>query len=883
MPMAAVLYPGKIVFALLPYPWAVRFYTVAHVAVAWAGTFALGRTLRLSATAAGLAALGYAFGAPLLFQYCNIIYLVGAAWIPCGFLAVEWLIGQQRRWGLPALALVLGLQVLGGDPESAYVTVLCGVAYALVRSAWDRPESAQRRGRYRCLLLLVGWAVTTLGVAYAAPRMTAPDWLPPRAILLGLGWGTVGLAVVWRWRQRGRGARLGPCLAVLCCASVLALVLAAAQLLPAWEYAAPTLRASGDTPGRIYGFCVEPYRLLEAVWPDAWGRFGPENRSWVQALPPAGERLLWTPSLYIGGLTLMLAGAGLGFSHRPGDGGAPAWRTWLSLVAICAVAAGLGRFGGPLWVARWLPGVSAVLGPHDPPQPLDRVDAFLDDGAGSVYGLMAWVLPGFSLFRYPAKLMPFAALALAVLAGLGWERLEAGQTRMPQRWSRTGLAVTLAALLLIMTGRGPILTWLTRQLPAGGEFGPVDPRAALAATVRGLVHGGLVLALGLALCRLAPRLPRCAGVVALLGMTLDLGIANAPLVWTIPQADLETTPRALTLIKEAQADEEFSMPGPFRVHRMGMVAPGGRARDTTKERLRAAIAWERDTLDPLLGLPLGLEYTLCPSVLDRDNYALFFGGGAAAPASPRGVASGPYLYRIPRSGYSLWNSRYVIMPVSSNGWIGINGGLERLYPPSEVVADAEQARRWIAEQDWQLLCNRNAHPRAWLVHSLFVRPPTANPNDPGQLELMKDLVYQTDPLWREPGSPLLDLRAIAFVETDQPRTLAGTSSRTGVSPGESVTITRSEPQHVELAAELKRPGLVILADAYDPGWSLTIDGAPAPIFRTNRLMRGAAVKAGRHTLAYTYNPASFRIGAGLSIVGLLALIALVPWAWHDPT
>ena len=196
-----------------------------------------------------------------------------------------------------------------------------------------------------------------------------------------------------------------------------------------------------------------------------------------------------------------------------------------------------------------------------------------------------------------------------------------------------------------------------------------------------------------------------------------------------------------------------------------------------------------------------------------------------------------------------------------------------------LSADAEQARRWIAEEDWQLLCNRNAHPRAWLVHSVFVRAPIVKRNDPAELELMRDLVYQADPLWREPGSPLLDLRTIAFVETDQPRTLASYISRTAVSPGESVTINRYEPQNVELVAELKRPGLVILADAFDPGWSLTIDGAPAPIFRTNRLMRGAAVKAGRHTLVYTYKPVSFRIGASLSIIGLLALIALVPWAW----
>jgi uncharacterized membrane protein YfhO len=79
---------------------------------------------------------------------------------------------------------------------------------------------------------------------------------------------------------------------------------------------------------------------------------------------------------------------------------------------------------------------------------------------------------------------------------------------------------------------------------------------------------------------------------------------------------------------------------------------------------------------------------------------------------------------------------------------------------------------------------------------------------------------------------------------------------------------------VELTATLDWPGLVILAETYYPGWHLTIDGQPAPIFRANRMMRGAAVPAGQHTLVYTYEPASFRIGAIISTAGLIALVAL---------
>src|SRR5438105_12565463 len=84
MPMTAVFYPGKVLFAIFSYPWATRLYAIAHVALAWAGMYALARAWGQSAIAAGLAALAYAFGAPVLFQYCNIIYLVGAAWVPWG-------------------------------------------------------------------------------------------------------------------------------------------------------------------------------------------------------------------------------------------------------------------------------------------------------------------------------------------------------------------------------------------------------------------------------------------------------------------------------------------------------------------------------------------------------------------------------------------------------------------------------------------------------------------------------------------------------------------------------------------------------------------------------------------------------------------------------
>ena len=102
-PTAAVLYPGKLIYAALPYPWANRLYAIAHTALAFFGMVALVRSWGTSRVGSTLWGLAYAFGGPVLFQYCNIIFLVGAAWMPWGLLAVDrWLrLGRRRVAGRP--------------------------------------------------------------------------------------------------------------------------------------------------------------------------------------------------------------------------------------------------------------------------------------------------------------------------------------------------------------------------------------------------------------------------------------------------------------------------------------------------------------------------------------------------------------------------------------------------------------------------------------------------------------------------------------------------------------------------------------------------------------------------------------------------------------
>ena len=143
---------------------------------------------------------------------------------------------------------------------------------------------------------------------------------------------------------------------------------------------------------------------------------------------------------------------------------------------------------------------------------------------------------------------------------------------------------------------------------------------------------------------------------------------------------------------------------------------------------------------------------------------------------------------------------------------------------------------------------------------------------------MQEILFSNDLSWPDPTRIVYDPRRYVWLEDADRPGLAAYLPGGYPSPAETVRVVRHEPDRVELDAVLERPGIVVLADIHYPGWTLTIDGQPAPIYRANRMMRGAAVAAGRHTLVYTFRPASFRVGLVVSGLGLAALGLLALWS-----
>ncbi|MBK8027780.1 MAG: YfhO family protein [Chloroflexi bacterium] len=76
---------------------------------------------------------------------------------------------------------------------------------------------------------------------------------------------------------------------------------------------------------------------------------------------------------------------------------------------------------------------------------------------------------------------------------------------------------------------------------------------------------------------------------------------------------------------------------------------------------------------------------------------------------------------------------------------------------------------------------------------------------------------------------------------------------TGLSPA-SVGFVSYLPERIELRVETDAPGLLLLADAYYPGWTATVDGQPAPVYRADVMFRAVPVPAGSHEVVFDYRP-----------------------------
>jgi hypothetical protein len=92
-------------------------------------------------------------------------------------------------------------------------------------------------------------------------------------------------------------------------------------------------------------------------------------------------------------------------------------------------------------------------------------------------------------------------------------------------------------------------------------------------------------------------------------------------------------------------------------------------------------------------------------------------------------------------------------------------------------------------------------------------------------------------------------------------------------PGE-VRLAERAPGLWRTEVRADRPGTLVVADPFFPGWTARVDGAAVPAGGRPGEPMAVAVPAGTHRVELIYAPASFRLGVGVALLALAVLLSI---------
>ena len=154
----------------------------------------------------------------------------------------------------------------------------------------------------------------------------------------------------------------------------------------------------------------------------------------------------------------------------------------------------------------------------------------------------------------------------------------------------------------------------------------------------------------------------------------------------------------------------------------------------------------------------------------------------------------------------------------------------------------------------KLYRNHNYLPRAWLVKDFRVLNPGAILSAMVTKDFHPDreVLLEENPNWTD-GPPHSALPTkLGFISESNNR--------------------------LRLLVQATESTLLVLSDTYFPGWKAFVDGQETKIYRANYAFRAIPLGAGAHRVEFVYDPLSFKLGAGVTFLGIIGcfIVGLFP-------
>jgi hypothetical protein len=857
---SAVFFPTNFLAMLLGAPPIVHaLMPLARLVGGAFCAFLLARHLRLSFAAALLCGLVFGFGGFQMGFYLHTVTNASLL-LPLLVLAADRLVLRPTAGRVAALAAVAALQHFAGHAETAFHSQLAVVVLAGVRS------------------IALGRAAGATGVAGAWSALRRPLLLVVAALGLGAALAAVQILPLLEYLRESAAVHLRGAWEPT---AGLRHPLAAAAFGVALVAAAVALRGLATSARAVGGWAL--LLLVAATGGLLAGLNAGLEPSYILGL---GPDWFGRPREYLGpGVYICESGAFAG-------------------AALPLAALGLlrGRPRGPALVA----GAVVVFG-------------LLEGATAPIFNDVLALLPGFR-FAWNSRLIMFASLGLALLAGFGLDALGAAASRP---WPRRRLA--LLVVVPVLAGVAALTCAVRLGVIASKNTPPLIPAAAplearllpkerveslfeaepparpaskllYGCVLSALPHDEVVLVFGrfgqpaetrsLPAADLDPRTPATRGAPG--AGTLEAFRATVPTRKLQPEptrvrVELRQRGRVVALsdvLQDPADDGGTWWPFPAR------PAAG----TTTGTLLLLALALGLVALAPVAGAGLkGLRVAL--PVLVAASLWPFDAGLVALVPRDLFYPPSPAIdaLRAAQPEGRLLGMDVDVLGAEIPTYYGLNeiGGYDSLEPGRVMrLLDAALGNAAAGARN----------PDLALLGLMAVRhlvafdaaPPTlprlswSRADDPRPVEIVENPVFL--PRARLVGAAEVepdDERALARLRApDFPRersvVLAAGEARAAGGAGAasesgSAHIVRDRPDAIDVAIAPTAPGWLVLADTFFPGWVARVDGRPREILRANVAFRAVAVQPGESTVEFRYEPFSFRAGAVISVLAVAVL------------
>jgi hypothetical protein len=139
------------------------------------------------------------------------------------------------------------------------------------------------------------------------------------------------------------------------------------------------------------------------------------------------------------------------------------------------------------------------------------------------------------------------------------------------------------------------------------------------------------------------------------------------------------------------------------------------------------------------------------------------------------------------------------------------------------------------------------------------------------------------PSWHRVDDGRLALEAVSVDDFD-PALEAVVEGSPPVAPvpgavARTATYREAQPEDVTVDVSTATPAIVTIRNAWDRGWSATLDGRPVTVYRTDYLLQGIAVPPGDHEIRLTYRESTIGVGLLASAVAWAGAAAGFAAAW----